>query len=279
MSTKKKTEDRQEGTKAKDESRDHIYYTITPRLVWALSEDPYDLALWMVVKDIAGENGTCILAREDLAALAMMSAGKCTESRDRLLARKLLNGELKRDPGYPQEVWHLSIPDFWEANVRWARMYPTIRSRVAWKIEQKRLKQAEKESSCGDDSRDPSLGDEGMLPGDGGMPLHDVKNNVLEKPKEEIKEEELKDLFLKASELILPEPQKILILESVSRELSAASIALDGPSRLFTVSGLLPGRGEYYDSIYRRSFERAFVGILGEEVSISFMSSGDGSPS
>jgi len=31
----------------------------------------------------------------------------------------LLYGKFKRDPGYPQPVWHLRIPNLWKANVAW----------------------------------------------------------------------------------------------------------------------------------------------------------------
>lgn len=270
------------GTKAKDESKDHIYFTVTPRLVWALSEDPFDLALWEVVKDIAGENGACILAREDLAALAMMSEGQVSVSRDRLLERGLLEGELKRDPGYPQEVWHLSIPDIWEANVRWARMYPTIKSRVEFKRSQKRAKKAERElkkklkdPSLHDGLKDPSHSDERISHSDERISPSDVKKNVLEKPKEEIKEEELRELFLEAAPLVFPGSKQLATLREVEAEIQGASFSLEPQDRVFSVSGLGPDRSAYYESRYRRSFERQFVGLLGAEVSIDFSGNGD----
>jgi hypothetical protein len=270
MSKKAPAEEDKTGTVAKDESRDRIYYTITPRLVWALSEDPFDLALWMVVKDIAGENGSCILAREDLAALAMMSEGMVSKSRDRLISKKLLNGKLQRDPGYPQEVWHLTIPDFWEANVRWARMYPTIRSRVEFKKAQKSLRKGIKESSPHDGLKESSLHDEGVSLHDEGVSLYDVKNNVLEKPKEEVKEEELKNLFLNASETVFPDVKDRATLEKVTSELQEARYSLE--DRLFTVSGIPIDRAGYYQDLYKKYFERAFVGLVGSEVSIEFSS-------
>ena len=39
--------------KVKDESNDHKYFIITPRIVKAFSRNPYDLALWDTVKDIS----------------------------------------------------------------------------------------------------------------------------------------------------------------------------------------------------------------------------------
>lgn len=90
-----------------DESADRKYFVIVPQIVWAQAMDVYDLALWTAVKMVAGDAGECCLSTEDLATLAMMSAGKVSQCRQRLLAIGLLQGELRRDPGYPQPVWHL----------------------------------------------------------------------------------------------------------------------------------------------------------------------------
>lgn len=272
----KKHEDKQEGIKAKDASRERMYFTVTPRLVWALSEDPFDLALWIVIKDIAGDDGECILARDDLAVLAMMSSGQVSKSRDRLLDKKLIKGELRRDPGYPQGVWHLSIPDFWESNIRWARMYSTIRSRVEFKRLQKDSRRV-KEPSQGDASGDSSRSDGGLPQGDGGLPQGDAKKNVLKESKEEIREEELKKLFLKVSDLVFPDVKDISKLREVKAELELARFSFC--DNAFIVSGLPGDRPEYYDDRYRLLFERAFVGISGEEVSIMFTGSGDAVPS
>lgn len=176
----KKTDD--EKVKVQDKSNDKKYFIVTPRLVWALCEDPYEYTFWSLVKDIAGEDGECYLSREDMATLSMMSSGMATKCRESLFRKRLLQGELKRDPGYPQSVWHLSIPDFWEANIRWARKYPKIAERIAFKREQRAIKEA----SRGDGLKDASRGDGGIPPGDGGIPPGDAKNNVLEDPKEKI---------------------------------------------------------------------------------------------
>jgi hypothetical protein len=173
--------------RVKDNSNDRSYFTITPRLVWAICEDPDEYTLWCVIKDIAGEDGQCILAREDLATLAMMSTGRVSECRDNLLKKKLLEGELRRDPGYPQSVWHLFIPDIWEANTRWARKYPKIADRIGYKKDQaESLKAIKKEASQGDGSKKASQGDGGTPPRDGGMSPGDTKKKVLEIHKEEM---------------------------------------------------------------------------------------------
>lgn len=281
MSEKKPKKEDSAPLKAKDESNDRIYYTVTPRLVWALSQDPYDLALWIVIKDIAGERGECILSREDLATLSMMSSGQVSISRDRLLSKGLLKGEPRRDPGYFSEVWHLSIPDIWESNVRWARMYSSLRSRIEFKREQKRLAGLEKQSKKKDKA--PSLHDEAQSP-EGAPSLHDepltysdepltysdAKNNVLEKPKEEINIDELRELFSRAAEIVFQNVKDGRILETVLDELYLASIDLEQETKTFRVSGLPESRVGYYSDRYKRSFENAFIGILGQAVSIEF---------
>ena len=90
---------------------DRKYFTLVPRLVWALSRTPHDYMLWSTIKMIAGEDGECYLSTKDLATLSMMSAGKASSCRTYLLDKGLLNGEVRKDPGYPQPVWHLKVPD------------------------------------------------------------------------------------------------------------------------------------------------------------------------
>ena len=119
-----------------DTSKDHSYFTVIPRLVWALCDDPYEFTLWCVIKSVAGDKGTCMLSTPDLATLTMMSAGKVSETRKRLLEIGLLDGEFYRDPGYPQPVWHLKIPDLWQRNLEWSQENLSLKGRVEFKREQ-----------------------------------------------------------------------------------------------------------------------------------------------
>ena len=121
----------------KDDSGDRIYWVQTPLLIWARSLDPYDLALWFTIKAVAGEDGECILSTEDLATLSMMSVGKVSQCRSRLIELGLLEGEVRKDPEYPQPVWHLTIPDIWEDNVKWARSHKSIKAKVSHKTLQR----------------------------------------------------------------------------------------------------------------------------------------------
>jgi len=64
-----------------------------------MSRTPYDKVLWDVIKGVAGDDGECILSREDLAALAMMSTGQVSRCSKYLMSVGLLYGKFKRDPG------------------------------------------------------------------------------------------------------------------------------------------------------------------------------------
>jgi hypothetical protein len=134
-------------TRAKDEGKDKSFFIITPRLVWALSRTPYDLAFWMTIKDIAGDEGTCIVGSLDLATLAMMSMGKVNDCRDYLIRVGLLKGKLYRDPGYSNEVWHLTIPNIWPASFKWSIEHLEIRSRIDFKLAQREAIRALKEEN------------------------------------------------------------------------------------------------------------------------------------
>lgn len=120
-----------------DQSGDKKYFIITPQLVLAKSRDPFDYTLWCVVKMVAGDDGECFLSTRDLADLAMMSAGKVTDSRQYLLSCRLLEGELTRDPGQMNEVWHLKIPDLWAENIKWRQENDSLKKRIKAKKEQR----------------------------------------------------------------------------------------------------------------------------------------------
>jgi hypothetical protein len=117
-----------------DESGDRKYYVVTPQLVWALSRDPYDYTLWGVVKMIAGEEGECWVNTDNLASLAMMSAGKVSQCRRYLIEVGLLRGTRKKSEGSGQWVWHLRIPDLWQQNLEWRQeMGSNLQARIAYK--------------------------------------------------------------------------------------------------------------------------------------------------
>jgi hypothetical protein len=184
--------------KVEDQSGDHKYFVITPQLVWALARDPYDLALWWVVKMVAGDSEECYLSTPQLAALAMMSTGKVADCRRHLLQTGLLTGEIRRDPGYPQPVWHLRIPDLWQRNLKWRQeLGDPLLTRVELKQSQsEQLKQKRKAkprsvhlvNAPGEHSPSEqgiSPGEQGISPGEQGISSRERKENQKENQKQE----------------------------------------------------------------------------------------------
>jgi hypothetical protein len=109
----------------------------------------------------------------------MMSHGKACDCRKYLVKQGLIIGRFKQDPGYPQPVWHLTIPNLWKANLEWCEAHPSIMNRIEFK---KSRHQVTVESE--NEMREPSPGDGGVSPGDGGVSPGDGKNNHKEDPKE-----------------------------------------------------------------------------------------------
>jgi DnaD/phage-associated family protein len=122
-----------EEVRVQDESNDRRYFTITPRIVKAYARNSHDLALWETVKDVAGENGECYLNTDQLAILAGVSTGQISNSRKYWLKIGFLKGEIRKDPGYSQGVWHLSVPDLWAKNIEWCEKHPKIEDRLTFR--------------------------------------------------------------------------------------------------------------------------------------------------
>lgn len=142
-----------------NESNDHKYFIITPRIIHAYARNPHDLALWHTVKDVAGESGECYLSTSDLATLCDMSSGQVSKSRAYWLKTGFLKGSLRRDPGYPQPVWHLSVPDVWGRNVKWCEEHPRIADRLAHKKSLHLVKPSPSEEGI-------TYSEEGITPGE-----------------------------------------------------------------------------------------------------------------
>ena len=68
-----------ETNKLENKSGDAKYFTLVPRIVQLLKRDPYDLALWVTIKEICGGDDSgreCYLSTSQLAVLSGMSMGK-----------------------------------------------------------------------------------------------------------------------------------------------------------------------------------------------------------
>ena len=179
-----------ENNTIKNRSNDAGYFIMTPRVAFYVAADPFQFALCSAIRDIAGESGECFISTEDLATLSMMSTGKVSQCRKALMEKGLIEGEFKRDPGYPQPVWHLSIPDLWPRNTRWCLNKTSILSRLEWRREQK-------EPSCSEglEMEEPSPHEGGVSPHEGGVSPHEEgvspheTKNIIKKNKKESKED------------------------------------------------------------------------------------------
>lgn len=197
-------DDSKKTTRVTDESSDRAYFTISPRIVWALCRNPFDFALWQTVKDIAGDARECFISTRDLATLSMMSAGQTSNSRKHLVDAGLLEGEVRRDPGYQLPVWHLRVPDLWERSTAWALKHKSIKDRIAFKKKQQddlraarqaAAEQKEKEKGCSQDDIGCSPGEQPYTcseqpttPGEQPYTPGELKNIKQEEQQEEPKE-------------------------------------------------------------------------------------------
>ena len=163
------------GNKIKDGSNDRIYRIEIPQIVWSICADTYEFTLWTVVKMIAGEAGECYLSTDDLAAAAMMSTGKASQCRKSLIKKGLIEGEIRKDPGYPQPVWHLMIPDLWPRNVSWRQKNHSLLDRITTKREQRQSLHQMK----------PSPGEEGTSPREEGTSPGETKKEPERKNQKE----------------------------------------------------------------------------------------------
>lgn len=181
-----------------DKSNDRKYFIQVPQLVLALCRTPYDYTLWNVIKMVAGDSGECKLTTDDLASLSMMSTGKVSDCRAYLIEAGLLEGSCYKEPGYPQPVWHLRIPDIWLENITWRKVYDSLKDRVELKKRLRKifteagvLRNFDKEKRNADTLRNvnvnslhnmkPSQYEEGPPQNEEGPPQNETKNNQKEK--------------------------------------------------------------------------------------------------
>ena len=122
-----------EQIKIEDKGNERKYFTIVPRIVWALSRTHEDFALWIIIKSIAGDDGECYLSTDNLAIMAMMSKPTVIKSRNYLIEVGLLHMEMKKPKYGTQKIMHLTIPDIMRKNVEWSEKYKSIQERLEWK--------------------------------------------------------------------------------------------------------------------------------------------------
>ena len=167
---------------ASDGANDRKYFIITPQLVWAKCDNPYEYMLWNVVKMIAAEYGECYVTTPNLARLCMMSTGSVSNARTSLLEKGLIIGQkVARRGGM---AWHLKIPDMWAANVKWRSENKSLTGRMELKPprtkaqkegeEDSQIHEVAGKSSPGERKENPSRRTEKPSPALPGMDLSSV---------------------------------------------------------------------------------------------------------
>lgn len=105
-------------SKEKNPKMDWGYYATIPRLIRTGYKDLTPVQKWLYVclKDLCGESGTCYRALRTLAEETDISLGMLSESVRKLHEKGLIHAEKKRRNSGGKEVWHITIVDIWQLN-------------------------------------------------------------------------------------------------------------------------------------------------------------------
>jgi DNA-binding transcriptional regulator GbsR (MarR family) len=103
------------------------FHATIPRIVRTGYKELTTVQKWLYVclKDLCGESGTCYRALLVLKEETGLSTGMLSESIQILHKEGLIHAEKKRRSSGGKEVWHITIVDIWQAN---AKEHPTKRS-------------------------------------------------------------------------------------------------------------------------------------------------------
>jgi DNA-binding transcriptional regulator GbsR (MarR family) len=103
------------------------FHIIIPRIIRTgyKSVTPMQKWLYVCLKDLCGNNGTCYRTIRTLAEETGISTGMLSESIRVLHEKGLIHAEKKRRSNGGKEVWHITIVDIWLAN---GNAHPTKRS-------------------------------------------------------------------------------------------------------------------------------------------------------
>ncbi len=99
----------------KDESGDREFFTIVPNIILNHST-VYDQSLYLTIKRIAGENGSCWLTVENLAKKANMSESRLRKSLNYLLKRNWIEKIGERTIKSGQYVNEYKVNNIWSEN-------------------------------------------------------------------------------------------------------------------------------------------------------------------
>jgi len=160
-------------TRLKNESNDRNYFVMVPGSV-LLQTDPYECRLYSIIKMVAGENGECILNTKELALLCGFGHGTVSEARQRLIEKGLIAGAFKKDEGFSQPVWHLSVVDVWEENGVFMAKIKRLKQKIEYMKMQLKAKKEKNKASEAKTALNAKKRVQEVNPkkGSGGEPLH-----------------------------------------------------------------------------------------------------------
>src|SRR5258708_6396313 len=106
---------------------DFGFHATIPRMVRTAYDKLTPMQKWLYVclKDLCGEHGTCYRTVKVLSAETNIAPGMISESIPLLHAQRLFHTLKKRRSSGGKEVWHITIVDIWDAN---GKLHPTKRS-------------------------------------------------------------------------------------------------------------------------------------------------------
>ncbi len=108
----------------RDPNIDYGFHAVVPRIVRTDYKDvtPHQKWLYVCLKDLCGDTGTCYRTLRALSEETGISTGLLSESVPVLHKVGLIHAEKKKRSTGGKEVWHITIVDIWGAN---AKEYPT----------------------------------------------------------------------------------------------------------------------------------------------------------
>jgi len=101
-----------------DKSRDRVYFTILPNVIWQKGLTAIEFALYSAIKRVAGDKGECYMGTRRLAQLAGIGAGSVSRAKKVLATKDLIAVVSKKRTKTGQPVDHIIVLDIWEENMR-----------------------------------------------------------------------------------------------------------------------------------------------------------------
>ena len=116
--------------KSRDAAPLHQWFSMLPNVIWREGWlTPHELALYIVLKGIAGEDGECWYTGKDLARMAGISKNTVTAAKRALVEKELIEVEEAPASKGGTAVRHIiTIKDIWDLNHAYHKNRPKVGS-------------------------------------------------------------------------------------------------------------------------------------------------------